>query len=235
MQERSNIAMLMGPLGTGKTLTAKALAEYLKMPFYRVDSADLVHGLENALRVVAERAERWRALVLWDEAEIFLEHRLPMVGGSNPATSIVLQYIESFGSGILLIATNRPSVIDEGINSRIPVKFAFPPPDKVKRMQIWKAHIPETLLIEPSLKEQNGHWLSELADIPLDGRQIRNAVYLAARRAAEFWDRVPFIMLINAAKQIQKDAQAMSELRTDKWDKRPAHPIGFNTEPPAKS
>lgn len=60
----------------GKTLTAEAVAELLERPLYVQGAGDLgfdAATLENRLRDTLEIARVWKAVVLIDEADIFLE------------------------------------------------------------------------------------------------------------------------------------------------------------------
>jgi DNA polymerase III delta prime subunit len=222
LQGKSNIMLFSGPLGVGKTLLAEALAEYLEMPFYPFDAVEAGTApeiLEDSLRQVADRAKRWGALVLWDEAEIYLENRHEADRGSNALVAVTLRYLESFEGGMLVIATNRPFLIDEGINSRIPVKIAFPPMTKEKRKELWLAHVPKEMALDTeTLRDED---LERLAEAQIDGRQIRNAVLLAARRAvSENLERVPARYLLEAAEQIRKDAKDLREIKFEDWEKK---------------
>eukprot|EP00978_Attheya_sp_CCMP212_P042804 scaffold267418_cov47-Attheya_sp.AAC.1 len=74
----ASIFLLSGPPGTGKTLTAEAIAELLKKPLYIVTAGDLgttAAEVEKTLGSVLELCQTWDALVLLDEADIFLEAR----------------------------------------------------------------------------------------------------------------------------------------------------------------
>ncbi|CAF3613011.1 unnamed protein product [Fusarium graminearum] len=70
--------LLYGEPGLGKTLTAESVADYCKKPLVRLDAGTLgtspksvEEGLRNAFRL----AERWHALLLLDEADVYLEQR----------------------------------------------------------------------------------------------------------------------------------------------------------------
>ena len=63
-----------GPPGVGKTLTAEVYSEIIKRPLYRVHSGQLglnVGELEQTLKDVLTRAQRWGAVVLIDEADVY--------------------------------------------------------------------------------------------------------------------------------------------------------------------
>jgi SpoVK/Ycf46/Vps4 family AAA+-type ATPase len=70
------IAVLHGPPGTGKTLTAEAVAEILERPLYMVGSSELStipSILERNLKSILKLASAWDAVLLIDEADVFLE------------------------------------------------------------------------------------------------------------------------------------------------------------------
>jgi SpoVK/Ycf46/Vps4 family AAA+-type ATPase len=70
--------LLTGPAGVGKTLTAEAVAEELKTPLYSISAGQLgtgVESVEEQLSSVLEFATNWNAILLLDEADIFLEKR----------------------------------------------------------------------------------------------------------------------------------------------------------------
>lgn len=64
-----------GPPGTGKTLTAEGIAELLKRPLYMVSVGELgtnPHQLETELNKILDVAHSWGAVLLLDEADVFL-------------------------------------------------------------------------------------------------------------------------------------------------------------------
>lgn len=72
---RGLVAVLHGPPGTGKTLTAEGIAELLKRPLYMVSVGELgtnPHQLETELNKILDVAHSWGAVLLLDEADVFL-------------------------------------------------------------------------------------------------------------------------------------------------------------------
>lgn len=72
------IFLLHGPPGVGKTTSAEAVAEVLKRPLYSVTVGELgtdAKSLEKSLTRLLQIAGRWNAVILLDEADIFLETR----------------------------------------------------------------------------------------------------------------------------------------------------------------
>ena len=85
--------------------------------------------------------------------------------------------------------------------------------------------LPPQMSFEPELSEKD---LERLSQIPLDGRQIRNAVVLAARRAAsEELHAIPIHYLFDAAEQVRRDAKELREIKPEDWGKGR---IGYKTE-----
>ena len=75
-------------------------------------------------------------------------------------------------NGVLFLTTNRPSRIDEAFQSRIDVHIDFPNLDANSRRMIWKNFFSmSTKPIDISDDE-----LSQLAQISLNGRQIKSLV-----------------------------------------------------------
>lgn len=105
-------AVLHGPPGTGKTLTAEGISELLKCPLYMVSAGELgtdSRYLENELQKILDICHAWGAILLLDEADVFLEKRNMHDIHRNALVSIFLRQLEYF-QGILFLTTNRVEV-----------------------------------------------------------------------------------------------------------------------------
>jgi hypothetical protein len=128
-----------GPPGVGKTLTAEVYAEIIRRPLYRVHSGQLglnVTTMETALKEVLLRAQRWGAVMLIDEADVYIKRRddnLTM----NAVVGVFLRVLEYF-NGLLFLTTNRFDDIDEAIVSRCIALVRYHPPDAAARRRIWQ-------------------------------------------------------------------------------------------------
>src|SRR5450830_7196 len=128
-----------GPAGVGKTLTAEVYAEIIGRPLYRVHSGQLglnVATMEAALKDVLLRAQRWGAVLLIDEADVYIKRRdddLTM----NAVVGVFLRVLEYF-NGLLFLTTNRIDDIDEAIVSRCIALIRYHPPDAASRRRIWQ-------------------------------------------------------------------------------------------------
>jgi hypothetical protein len=128
-----------GPPGVGKTLTAEVYAEIIGRPLYRVHSGQLglnVATMEAALKDVLLRAQRWGAVLLIDEADVYIKRRdddLTM----NAVVGVFLRVLEYF-NGLLFLTTNRIDDIDEAIVSRCIALIRYHAPDAASRRRIWQ-------------------------------------------------------------------------------------------------
>ncbi|CAG8521047.1 9777_t:CDS:10 [Rhizophagus irregularis] len=152
------IFLLHGPPGVGKTLTAEAISEYLHRPLYNVSVGELgtsVVELESKLSEILEVASIWNAVILIDEADIFLERRSENNIYRNALVSVFLRLLE-YHQGILFLTTNRA------------------------REQVWYTYLDR---IEGKNKSQVD--VEKLKKRPLNGREIKTVVRLAKALATK--------------------------------------------------
>lgn len=103
------VACLHGPPGSGKTMTAESVAEYTKSPLYLISAGDLgadPKKLEISLSRTLRLCTIWNAVLLLDEADVFLEERSLHDLERNALVSIFLRLLEYY-RGILILTTNR--------------------------------------------------------------------------------------------------------------------------------
>ncbi len=128
-----------GPPGVGKTLTAEVYAEVTGRPLYRVHSGQLglsVSAMENALKEALTRAQRWGAVMLIDEADVYIRQRSDDIT-ANAVVGVFLRVLEYF-DGLLFLTTNRIDDIDEAIVSRCIALIRYHQPDQTARERIWR-------------------------------------------------------------------------------------------------
>ena len=167
-----------GPAGVGKTLTAEVYAEIIQRPLYRVHSGQLglnVVEMEQALKETLTRAQRWGAVMLIDEADVYIKRRDDNIA-ANAVVGVFLRVLEYF-NGLLFLTTNRVNDIDEAIISRCIALIKYHPPGRDDRRRIWQV-----------MNEQFGLAVSEalnaqLADIfpQACGRDIKGLAKLVAK------------------------------------------------------
>jgi hypothetical protein len=127
-----------GPPGVGKTLTAEVYSEAIRRPLYRVHSGQLglnVAAMESALKDALMRAQRWGAVMLIDEADVYIKRRADDMT-MNAVVGVFLRVLEYF-NGLLFLTTNRVEDIDEAIVSRCIAMIRYNAPDAEARARIW--------------------------------------------------------------------------------------------------
>lgn len=167
------IFLLHGEPGVGKTLTAEAIAELLQRPLYSVSVGELgvnTTDLEENLRKILDVAQIWNAVILIDEADIFLEKRTSGDILRNAMVGIFLRLLE-YHQGVLFLTTNRVTEFDSAFHSRISIALKYGKLTQEARGQIWK-----NLLEAANI---TGLDPVKLAETDINGRQIKSTIRLA--------------------------------------------------------
>ena len=183
--------LFYGPPGTGKTMTASLLGKYTGKDVYRIDLSTVVSKFigetEKNLSSLFDRAEDKNWILFFDEADALFGKRTNVRDAhdkyANQEVSYLLQRIEDF-NGLVILASNMKSNIDDAFMRRFNAIIKFPMPDERNRESIWRISFPDAISFEPN---GNGHPL----DLPriaaryeLAGGSIINAVHFACLRAA---------------------------------------------------
>ncbi|MCR5774704.1 MAG: ATP-binding protein [Lachnospiraceae bacterium] len=143
---------MSGPPGTGKTMTANAIAGELKLPLYHVNLSNImdkyVGETEKNLEKVFSLAERINAVLFFDEADALFGKRSEVKNSqdkyANSEISYLLQRVEAF-DGIVLLATNIKGNIDPAFLRRIRYVVYFENPDEEERKAIWESCITDSV------------------------------------------------------------------------------------------
>lgn len=180
----ASIFLLHGPPGCGKTLTAEAIAELLHKPLYIVTAGDLgitAAEVEKTFGEILELCQQWNALLLIDEADVFLEARTSLEIQRNALVCVMLRLLEYY-SGCLFLSSNRSADnIDQAIASRITVMLDYPALSAEGRSTVWR----NLLALVPNNKTSEACYESLGQRYKLNGRQIKNSIVLARALAKE--------------------------------------------------
>jgi DNA polymerase III delta prime subunit len=167
-----------GPPGTGKTLTASLLGKYTGKDVYKIDISMLVSKFigetEKNLSNLFARAESKDWILFFDEADALFGKRTNVRDAhdkyANQEVSYLLQRVENY-DGLVILASNFKSNIDDAFIRRFQSIIHFPLPSTKERLQLWQIAFP------PQLK------LAETVDLPhlstayeLTGADIMNVV-----------------------------------------------------------
>ena len=194
-----SIFLLHGPPGVGKTSSAEAVAEVLKRPLYKFTSGQLgvtPTELHNNLNTNLKLAQRWHAVALIDEVDIYLERRSDNDIVRNAMVGIFLNLLEYY-QGTLFLTTNRVKCFDEAFQSRISIALHYEEFNKERRSQVWKKHLHyaklDHLLVDCDL----------LGSFNLNGRQIGTCIRIAISLATSeglkqpTYDHLKRVILLN--------------------------------------
>jgi SpoVK/Ycf46/Vps4 family AAA+-type ATPase len=132
--------LLSGPPGTGKTLTAEAVADRTHRPLFYLQAEDLginAAALGANVKKVFEMATEWDAVILLDEADVFMAERHPQDIARNELVSIFLRELEYF-RGIIFLTTNLYDTIDSAFRSRVSLHLLFRPLSAEARLAVWR-------------------------------------------------------------------------------------------------
>ncbi len=170
--------LCMGAPGLGKTLTAEVYSEVVGRPLYRVHSGQLgveSDKVEKNLEKVLKRAQRWGAILLIDEADVYIRKRGNDID-HNAVVASFLRTLEYF-HGLLFLTTNRVDDVDDAIVSRCiaTIRYMVPVPEDAKR--IWR------VLADQFQFELSDALIDELVVRfkEISGRDIKELIKLTAK------------------------------------------------------
>lgn len=190
------IFLLHGSPGVGKTCTAECVAELTRRPLLSLTSGDISTSMsswhvEQNLRYFLTLGERYGALVLLDEADVYLEERRSRDLRRNGLVSIFLRALEYY-RGVLFLTTNRVESFDPVFTSRIHVALHYQRLGDADRARIWANNLDRLerdsagkVYVTPSARElvldrRSG---GEVNILRWNGREIRNALQTAVALA----------------------------------------------------
>ena len=188
-------ALLVGAPGTGKTLTARAVAGEAGVPFFTISGSDFVEmfvgvGASRVRDMFEQGKKNAPCIIFIDEIDAVGRHRGAGYGGGNDEREQTLNQLlvemdgfESNEGVIILAATNRPDVLDPALlrPGRFDRQITVPLPDVKGREAILKVHmkkVPLSNSVDPSIIARGtpGFSGAELANL------VNEAALLAARK-----------------------------------------------------
>ncbi|KAI9805317.1 MAG: hypothetical protein M1833_005770 [Piccolia ochrophora] len=207
------IFVLHGVPGVGKTLTAESVAEYTERPLYVISSGELgtkPDTVEENLRTALTLATTWKAIILLDESDVFLEQRSVHDMVRNCLVSLFLRVLEYY-EGIMFLTSNRINTFDVAFKSRIHVALKYNALDTSARRELWRMFVKRGSA-DGDTEWLDGESLDTLAAEDLNGRQIKNAVRTAYALAHDQGKALSMIQLetvLEVARAFERDFQGM--------------------------
>ncbi len=212
MGKGSNI-LFAGPPGTGKTMAAGIIAKTLGLDLYRIDLSSMVSKYigetEKNLNKVFHEARTSNSIVFFDEADALFGKRTEIKDAhdryANIEVSYLLQKMEEH-EGIIILASNMKSNIDEAFLRRMHFSIDFPFPDERCRERIWKIMVPAKAPVDEAI---DYGFLARRFKLP--GGNIKNIQIAAAFLAAEEGGAIGMGHVIRAMKrELQKMGRSIT-------------------------
>ncbi|KAH9229023.1 hypothetical protein K456DRAFT_1803352, partial [Colletotrichum gloeosporioides 23] len=181
------IILLSGPPGVGKTLTAEVVAEETHRPLYRVSARELSldpSPLEKQLGDMFLLSRRWGAIILIDDADMFITKRRVSTPAQNAALTAFLRLFHTYDELLFLTSTSKD--IDTAFHDRIHAVIKYTKLDETQRTNIWRRQL-QRAVGSPEEHPPSSRWPEEtyrlLGKVETNGRDIRNIVRTAEQLA----------------------------------------------------
>lgn len=151
-------ALFYGPPGTGKTMTACLIGKETGRPVFRIDLSMIVSKYvgetEKNLSRVFDAAEDKDWILFFDEADALFGKRTKVQDShdryANQEVSYLLQRVEEY-RGLVVLATNFRSNLDDAFTRRFQSIINFPMPKPKQRIQLWESGFSEKATLEETV------------------------------------------------------------------------------------
>lgn len=179
--------LFYGPPGTGKTLAATLIGKSINRPVFRIDLSMIVSKYigetEKNLGRLFDTATSKNWILFFDEADALFSKRTDTNTSNdrhaNQEVAYLLQRIENF-DGLVILATNLQSNIDEAFLRRFQNSIKFPKPKYKERKRLW-----ENMLGKHFEIDEGGAIIDRIAqEHELSGGEMINVVRYCAIKAA---------------------------------------------------
>ena len=175
-------ALFYGPSGTGKTLTATLLGKQFKRDVYRIDLSQIVSKYigetEKNLEKIFLKAEHKEWILFFDEADALFGKRSNVQSAhdkyANQEVSYLFQRVEDF-PGLIILASNFKSNIDQAFIRRFNAIIHFPLPNANERCLLWQSSLPSKAQLDKDVD------ITAIANkYELSGSSIVNVIHYAS-------------------------------------------------------
>lgn len=157
----------------------ETISELSHRPLYYVGVNELMSSYfddaETVMRRVFDLATSWGAIILIDEADVFMVKRGSNDNHRNGLVAAFLRILE-YHEGVVFLTSNRLDDFDEAFESRLHLRILYPHLDVNKKENIWRTALNRV----PDAQHLSvGDYRRLAAMLDVNGRQITNLVQTA--------------------------------------------------------
>lgn len=157
--------------------------------------------IEGQLTKWFKLAKNWGAILLIDEADIYMEQRQVQDLVRNNMVAGFLRALEYY-QGILFLTTNRVGTFDEAFVSRIHIMIHYPAFENQEREKVWDTFfkkLEDEREGQMRILQATKDYVSsqEVEDLQWNGREIRNGTSnsnMSAPVMPEMYDLLTFVL-----------------------------------------
>jgi SpoVK/Ycf46/Vps4 family AAA+-type ATPase len=197
--------LLHGEPGTGKTVIAEYMAAKVNRGIVKLNMKDVGgkapgHTERGIAQVFGSAKAAGNKTIYLDECEALLWDRgragsdsMWMVGVIDELLMQIAEY-----KGLVILASNYFDLLDSALVSRMLAVVKIGAPEHPERVRIWIQKLPDRFLKLTRMQ------IEELAQIPLTGRDIENAIFTCANMCIVQKHEPTFEALCNAANMMKR-------------------------------
>lgn len=138
--------LLIGPPGSGKTMTARWLAGRVGLPLAAVEPSAILSSLlgesAKALAGAFRTADRQPCVMLLDELDVFARRRTDIndIAEAKRLVNTLLLELDRLSERVIVVgATNHPEALDPAVVRRFQLQLSFATPNELGRAEIMRS------------------------------------------------------------------------------------------------
>lgn len=210
LRKQGAAILLKGPPGCGKTVIAEYLSLRVRQRGIKslsfADFGSHVPG-ENArqIRLFFEAAkENGEMTVFLDECEAVLWDRGRAGATAMWMLEVIDELLVQIGKypGLVILATNKPELLDYALDRRLMATIVIPRPDFPERIRLWGDKIPDEFPLKLSIDQK-----TKIATLQLTGAEIENTILLYASDCIRLSKKPTYQGLYLTAKETEEQVE----------------------------
>ena len=194
LRKQGAAILLQGVPGTGKT----SIAEYLSLAIRKkgmkeISFADFGSHIpgENSrqIRLIFEYAKEHDYMTIFmDDCEAILWDRSRAGSTAMWMLEVIDELLMQIGKyqGLVILASNKPELLDSGIERRLIANIVVPVPEYRERLILWRTKMPHAFPLKLTMQQTE-----DLAQLVVTGAEIEIAIINCASDAIRLKKKMP--------------------------------------------